>query len=164
MNKKKPITILIIMILALGMGKCSDAKFYHYQPVNPPSGLELSKLDNGDYLLIFFSENRSNSRFGGFFIFISESLDIVLDITSENEAAYILEGSSFNIGIDTPVAILFSDNESNESVIDDYTIISSLPKDHITANSWLTLRAFLYDDSSEVLAISSAGNPVQIEP
>lgn len=143
---------------------CTDMKYYYYQPVNPPSGLELSKLANDDYLLIFYSENRSNQRFGGFMVFINASKDALLDMESLAEAAYLLEGGSYNLGIDTPVAILFSDAAIYDSVINGYTITGKVIKDNLVANSWMTVRAYLRDDNNEILDISFPGNPVLIEP
>ena len=83
------------------------------------------------------------------------------------EASYLLEGNSYNLGIDTPVAILFSDAGSYDSVINGYTVTDKLPKGEIQANppnSWMTLRAYLHDDNNEILDTSFPGNPVLIEP
>jgi hypothetical protein len=155
--------LLVLAAIALAIS-CNDLKYYYYQPANPPSGLELSKLANGDYLLIFYSENRNNQRFGGFMIFINASKDALLDMESIAEASYLLEGNSYNLGIDTPVAILFSDAGIYDSVINGYTITGKVTKGNLVTNSWMTLRAYLHDDNNEILDTSFPGNPVLIEP
>ncbi len=155
--------LLVLAVIMLQIS-CNDIKYYHYQPANPPSGLELLKLANDDYLLIFYSENRNNQRFGGFMIFIDPSKDFLLEMDSIAEASYLLEGESYNLGIDIPVAILFSNEATYSSPINGYLITGKVTKDHLVANSWMTLRAYLYDDNNEILDTSFPGNPVLIEP
>lgn len=97
-------------------------------------------------------------------VFINASKDALLDMESLAEAAYLLEGGSYNLGIDTPVAILFSDAAIYDSVINGYTITGKVTKDNLVANSWMTVRAYLRDDNNEILDTSFPGNPVLIEP
>ena len=154
-------TVLIILIV---LTCCADMKDYYYQPVNPPSGVELFTLAGGDYLLIFYSENRNNGRFGGFLIFINTDSEALLEMQSTDEAVYLLKGNSFNLGIDTPVAILFSNESEYDPVINGYTVTVKVSKDHLVSNAWLAVRSYLIDENDELLDVSPPGNPVFIEP
>lgn len=154
-------TVLIVFIF---LTCCTDMKEYYYQPVNPPSGVEIFTLTNGEYLLVFYSENRNNRRFGGFLIFINTDRDALLEMQSTDEAVYLFEGNIYNLGIDTPVAILFSNESAYDQIINGYTVTEKVSKDHLVANAWLTVRAYLTDDDDELLDVSLPGNPVFIEP
>ncbi|MDY6969467.1 MAG: hypothetical protein SVR08_12555 [Spirochaetota bacterium] len=169
---KKAITLFILLLLI----SCDEVKFEYVKPANPPVGIQLQKQDNGDYGLLFRSENEENLRFKGFLIFINPTREELLLMSSYEEAEYIIEDNDdddndiFNQGIDTPIAILFSNDINYESKIIitnvEYTVTTKLSIDKIIAStdSWLTLRTFLYDESNKTYITSSPGNSVYIEP
>jgi hypothetical protein len=154
----------IVLIIFIVLTCCTEMKDYYYQPVNPPGGVEIFALASGDYLLVFYSENRNNGRFGGFLIFINTDKETLLEMQTTDEAVYLLEGNNFNLGIDTPVAILFSNESEYDPVINGYTVTEKVSKDHLVSNAWLTIRAYLTDEDGELLDVSLPGNPVFIEP
>ena len=167
---KRGVLTLILILLAT----CNDVEFYYHQPANPPVGIEIGVVGELDYGLIFRSENRNNSRFAGFLIFINPSREELLQMDSYEEAetwGYVLDkdsdGIDYNLGIDNPIAILFSNEESYDSTITinekEYTVITKLPRDNIVVGSWLTVRTYLYHEKDGVI-VSSPGNSVEIEP
>jgi len=141
---------------------CNDYRYFDYQPVNPPMNLEITMLGSGDYLVTFYSENRNNKRFGGFMVFMDPSADALYNMTSIDNAADVLEGSTFNLGIDSPVAVLYSDNTGYDSIVNGYTITVTKPGNILIQGEMLALRAFLYDENGDVLDISALSNIVQI--
>ncbi|HNR87865.1 MAG TPA: hypothetical protein PKM65_05955 [Spirochaetota bacterium] len=155
-----------VLALALGFARCTDVKEYYLDPAKPPLGIKILVLDDpgyaGDYLLVFSSENRGNTRFGGFLVFIAETRDGVMAIEDHNLAKFRFEGSDYNLGIDKPVAILFS-NGAMAQELAGYSVVALRPKaDMAPVGSWLTMRSYLIDDNKNVIELSSPGNPVQI--
>ncbi|MCU0821477.1 MAG: hypothetical protein MUC95_03260 [Spirochaetes bacterium] len=176
----KKLFLILIIPLVLFAVNCIDSESYQYQPANPPYEIELLNY-GADYLLLFRSENRSNIRFGGFFIFIDAdpavlTQDLNFDSMSSaersaflNQVDYKLEGKEYNPGRDRQIAILFSGDtnyisgstvEIGETL---YVITERLEKDKITAGSYLTLRTYLIENE-EVMSVSPQGNLVLIEP
>ena len=178
LNKQKTIKKAILIVIAVFSFACDDVEFSHYQPANPPVGLKMIKYD-GDYILLFRSENINNNRFGGFLIFIDtdpnrlmttidfENIDINEQTAYIETADYKLAGNTYNKGINTDIVILFSDDEEDESEIEIensiYTVTKRLLKDNIAAGSYLTLRTYLVDDNSVIISVSSPGNLVEVE-
>ena len=176
--RRKALLLFIILIFL----SCNDTEFSHYQPANPPVGLKLIKY-NEDHILIFRSENISNSRFGGFLIFIESDSDMLLqsidfesmdpsDQTSFIDSAkYSLNGAGYNLGIETDIVIIFSDDAAYDTGSIDidtgdevYTVTTRLSKDEVVVNSYLTARTYLVDEDGVKISISSPGNLVQFEP
>lgn len=159
-------TLLVMLVISCGV--CTEVKENYLDPPKPPEGIKILVLSDpvytGDYLLVFSSENRGNTRFGGFLAFVSDTRDGVMDIDNASMAKFRLEGSSFNLGIDKPVAVLFTGNATIPTELAGYEIASSLPKTTLTAYSgkWLTMRTYLIDDNSNIIELSTPGNPVQI--
>lgn len=164
---------------------CNTPETNYYQPPNPPAGVEIFFIaegnNTGDYLLVFRSENTTNTRFGGFFIFISDSIESVTQMQYYYEADYILgkdsqdsDTTNYNLGIDRPISILFSDNETPDTSITithngeqtAYTVTrrcSPSDTDDMIPGNFLTVRTYLYDSvNNEVLEVSSPGNCVEI--
>lgn len=177
--------ILNIAAVILFLPACDNTEFSSIYPANPPVGLELillaspGNLDpaysaySGDYLLLFRSENTKNTRFGGFLAFVDPAESNVLEMETEAEASYmfgIIEGeetSPYNKGIDTVIAILFTDNgETGTITVDntEYTVAAVRGKASLTSGWWLAVRTYLYDAAnSEILETSSPGYAVQIQ-
>ena len=92
-----------------------------------------------------------------------EKADLILQDEDDDKDIY-------NQGIDTPIAILFTNEENNNSAItinnEKYTVTTKLSIDKIAAStdSWLTLRTFLYNENEKIYITSSPGNSVYIEP
>jgi len=184
----------IIILLILLSASCNNAEFSNILPANPPVDLEIILLDSanldpayssfaGDYLLLFRSENTKNARFGGFFIFIASTEDDVLLLQTRDDASYILgikgeeeNSTMYNKGIDTQIAVLFSDTDTGEIIVNEivnditytvtYTVTSRRSKTAaFIPDNWLAMRTYLYNSTAgEVIEdeISSPGNPVQI--
>ncbi|MDY6932845.1 MAG: hypothetical protein SVZ03_01320 [Spirochaetota bacterium] len=181
----KSFLILIgIFILA-----CNDIEFEYYQPANPPVGIEISKSDN-DYILVFRSENTTNQRFGGFFIFIDSNINELKRITDELQdidfvnmtdserfiytelykemAPYILgslvgdNSDEYNLGMDSSIEILFSDVEDEGRDVKTNTITKSFSMDSIVPGSWLTLVSYLVDENNLLAGVSMRGEIVEI--
>ncbi|MBN2401285.1 MAG: hypothetical protein JXN64_02695 [Spirochaetes bacterium] len=132
----------------------------------------------GDYLLLFRSENRKNTRFGGFLIFADAFEADVRQMQSEGEASYVLgtaNGESSSLynpadGIDKQIAILFTNiaASAGESIIynsESCTLTTILqPNADIVPGNWLTMRAYLWDSAdSVILEVSGPGNTVHIQ-
>lgn len=154
------------------MLSCTDAEFSSIYPANPPVDIKMNSLNNGDYLLLFRSENTSNARFGGFYIYIAAEKE---DVIEETEVSYILgiaeEGDSstvYNTGIDSQIAVLFSDTAAEEVTFNNntYAITATRSKSELISGYWLTLRTYLYNSTTEEVIedeLSSPGNPVEID-
>ena len=159
-----------------------NSESLQYQPANPPYEIELHKCNAEDYLLLFRSENRSNTRFGGFLIFIAADPAVLkkeadFDNMSDAEraafvedAAYNLPGPGFNLGRDKQVPVLFSNDisylEGSTVETDDgvsYIIKARLDKNSVSADSWMTLRSYL-TEKNEIISVSPPGNVVLIKP
>lgn len=168
----------MILISALLINYCDTPKTNYYQPPNPPEGIEIFNItqgtNTGDYLLVFRSENTTNTRFGGFYIFISDTMDSVLQMQSEDDDPYILgprnsNGGTinYNLGIDNPIAILFSDNTNPDTSItieqEVYSVTQTLSPEKIIPGNYLAMRTYLYDSvNGAVLEVSSPGNCIII--
>lgn len=176
----KKFLLMIITASLLFLISCIDAEYLDYQRPNPPYDVELLKYESS-YLLLFRSENRSNVRFGGFFIFIDDDPVLLKEEVNfpgmsdaekaafEADAEYNLKGKSFNTGRDAQIVVLFSDDASYNagSTIEigdtSYTIKTVLDMSGITAGLWLVVRTYLYEDDA-VFDVSRPGNIVLIEP
>jgi hypothetical protein len=178
--------IYLIFIIVL-FSSCDNIEFKSFYPANSPLGIELIRLTAGnhggayidDYLLLFRSENRNNSRFGGFLVFVNASESDLLQMTA-SQASYelgIASGEASSLynpatGIDTQLAILFMSG-SHTAPIDNtiicnsntYTITKVLQRDGIiNTGSWFTMRAYLWDSINKViLEVSGPGSVVQID-
>jgi len=182
--------IINLFIICIFFFTGCEVEFKSLYPAYPPGDIKLIRLTpanhggayNGDYLLLFRSENRKNTRFGGFLIFINTTEASVLQMNTEVTAAYKLgraavpteDPSIYNPttdpgGIDVQIPVLFTDNPANAGDIItvnsvNYTLKKVLPKTSIISGSWLTMRAYLWESStSSIIQISEPGNPVQIE-
>ncbi len=173
--------IIFILIFSFFLA-CDTRESKSYYPANPPVDLKITLLTSGaysgDYLLLFRSENRKNTRFGGFLIFIDSSEELVLEMTDPESAGYKLGAAAdpfenpliYNpaSGIDVQMAILFTNSPapSDNTIIVNatvYTLTKILNKNFITPASWLTMRSYLWDgENAVILQVSNTGNVVQI--
>jgi hypothetical protein len=179
--------ILFGIFILLIIFSCDNVEFKSLYPANPPAielhlltALNHGGLYAGDYLLLLRSENRNNSRFGGFLIFINSSETAVLQMETQGAASYILgsaNGESSSIynpatGIDTQLAILFM-SSAHTAPLDNtiiynskiFTLTKVLQRDGIIiTGSYFTMRSYLWDNTNnKILDVSDPGNVVQIE-
>jgi hypothetical protein len=171
--------IIFIIILFFS---CDNIEFKSYYPANPPTIDDLIHLSGGtyggDYLLLFRSSNILNSRFGGFLIYTGATEADVLQKVTQTDASYILgiaNGESSSLynpagGIDTQLAILFSNQAAPANNIlvyniISYTLIKTLPPvPELVSGNWMIMRAYLWDSTNKViLEVSNPGNVVQID-
>ena len=181
---------IAIIIYISSLLSCTNVEFSSIYPANPPVDIEIISLTSGnldpayssyegDYLLLFRSENTKNARFGGFFIFIDPVRDRVIEMTTESEASYILgiaqtgDTASYNIGIDSQIAVLFSGTDATEIIVKNendtyitYTITTRRDKTAgLIPGNWLAIRTYLYNSTTEEVIedeVSSPGNAVVI--
>jgi hypothetical protein len=177
---KTKIFILIFSIFSA----CYSPESKSYYPANPPMDLKIILLSSGpytgDYLLLFRSENRNNSRFGGFLVFTDSSEELVLEKTEPadavftyGEAAIPAEDSlKYNptSGIDTQLAILFTytgspavPGDTITAGSENYSLTAVRIKNALSAGSCLVMRSYLWDDiNNKILQVGEPGNVVQI--
>ncbi len=177
--------IIYILLTIILFFSCDNIEFKSLYSANPPYiDLQLLTAGNhggayvGDYLLLLRSENRYNSRFGGFLIFINSSETAVSQMKSQGEASYVLGnagGESSAVynpsnGIDVQLAILFTIRPAPADNIilyysTNYTLTKILPHDPalLIPGNYLMMRSYLWDSvNNAILEIGKPGNVVQI--